>query len=200
MKHEKLILWLIFGATFALGQIIPGYVDIVAVPSAPGNPSATCLAGKPCNRLYVLGASGGTGATGTLSCKTTTGASCYIGAPPSKTISLNGNGSAIVTGSIGVFSEAEQPGTIYKVVTTGTATAGPANCSITVDIWKKAAALPTASDKISSSAPATLSTAQLSTDTTLTGWTKAVAAGDIFSASVATSTGCVTATVQIWWQ
>ncbi len=118
----------------------------------------------------------------------------------SKTFAINGNGSAISTGALLVFSETETGGTIYKVVTTGTATSGPANCSITVDIWKANAALPTSSDKISASAPATLSSAQLSTDTTLTGWSKTVAAGDIFSGSVATSSGCVSATIQIWWQ
>ncbi len=118
----------------------------------------------------------------------------------SKTFAINGNGSAISTGALLVFSETETGGTIYKVLTTGTATSGPANCSITMDIWKKNAALPTSSDKISASAPATLSSAQLSTDTTLTGWSKTVAAGDIFSGSVATSSGCVSATIQIWWQ
>ena len=207
------------------GQIAPGYIDIVSVPSAPGNPSINCLAGNPCNRIYVLGASGGTGSTGTLSCKTTNGGSCApAGASGSTgatgpsgasgptgatgisnystTFVISGGGSVITTGATHAYWEAENAAAtgIYKVVTTGTATAGPSNCSITVDIWKAAAAIPTSANKISASDPATLSTAQYSVDTTLTGWTTTVAAGDVFSASVATVTGCISATVQVWWK
>ncbi len=127
-------------------------------------------------------------------------ASTAAATPHAATFSISGNGSTIVTGALLVNFETENAGTIYKVVTNGTATAGPANCSITVDIWKAANAIPTNANKISASAPATLSTAQLSTDTTLTGWTTAVAVGDVFSASVASVTGCVSAYVQVWWR
>jgi hypothetical protein len=82
-------------------QIVPGYQDYVVVPTAPSNPSATCLAGKPCNRLYVLGASGGTGATGLLSCITTTGASCAPLGATGATGATGASGSTGATGATG---------------------------------------------------------------------------------------------------
>lgn len=58
-----------------------------------------------------------------------------------------------------------------------TATAG----SIAIDLWKDTYANypPTSADLISASAPPTLSTANKSEDSTLTGWTKSIAAGDV---------------------
>jgi hypothetical protein len=122
--------------------------------------------------------------------------------PHSVTFVISGGGSTIATGATNSYIETEFASTtgIYKVVTTGTATAGPANCSITVDVWKANAAIPTSAGKISATAPATLSTAQYSVNTTNTGWTTAVAIGDVWSVSVASVTGCVGATVQVWWQ
>ena len=84
MSNRKLF-WLAvavaIGVTALLAQVVPGYIDITQVPGAPANPSTTCLAGHPCNRLYVVGASGGTGSSGTVNCITTSGASCsYFGA------------------------------------------------------------------------------------------------------------------------
>ena len=53
--------------------------------------------------------------------------------------------------------------------------------SIVVDIWKDSYASypPTVADSICASAKPTLSSAEKSEDTTLTGWTTAIAAGDI---------------------
>lgn len=52
--------------------------------------------------------------------------------------------------------------------------------SMVVEIWKNSYANypPTIADKITASAPPTLSAAAKSQDTTLTGWTTAIAAGD----------------------
>jgi hypothetical protein len=52
--------------------------------------------------------------------------------------------------------------------------------SIVVNIWKKSYAdLPaTVTDKITASAPPTITTSTKSEDTTLTGWTRSIAAGD----------------------
>jgi hypothetical protein len=58
-----------------------------------------------------------------------------------------------------------------------------------VDIWKANNAIPNSGNKISASAPATLSSAQLNANSALTGWTKTVAVGDVFWASVATADG-----------
>jgi hypothetical protein len=82
--------------------------------------------------------------------------------------------------------------------TDAAATAG----SIVVDIWKDSFANypPTVADTITASAKPTLSSANKSENTTLTGWTTAIAAGDVlgFSVdSVATVTRCaLTLTVQ----
>jgi len=58
--------------------------------------------------------------------------------------------------------------------------------SIVVDIWKDTYANfpPTDGDSITASAPPTISTAQKSEDTTLTGWTKTISAGDILAFNV----------------
>jgi hypothetical protein len=56
---------------------------------------------------------------------------------------------------------------------------------LTVDVWKAAGNIPTNGNKISATAPIKLdngsgSNAQIATDSTLSGWTKTVAAGDVF--------------------
>jgi len=58
--------------------------------------------------------------------------------------------------------------------------------SIVIDIWKDIYANfpPTDADSITASAPPTISTAQKSEDSTLTGWTKAIAADDILAFNV----------------
>ena len=58
--------------------------------------------------------------------------------------------------------------------------------SIVVDIWKDtyAAFPPTNADSITAAAPPTISAAQKSQDSTLTGWTTAIAAGDILAFNV----------------
>ena len=65
--------------------------------------------------------------------------------------------------------------------------------SIIVDVWKDTIANypPTAADKITSSAPPTITTATNSTDTTLTGWTTAVTALSVLKFNV---TSCTTIT------
>jgi len=61
----------------------------------------------------------------------------------------------------------------YKIV-------ADASTSTVLDIWKTNAAIPTNSNSIVASAKPTLSSAELVYSTTLTGWTTAVAPGDIF--------------------
>jgi hypothetical protein len=58
--------------------------------------------------------------------------------------------------------------------------------SIVVDIWKVAYASfpPTNGNSITASAPPTISAVQNSQDATLTGWTTAIAAGDILAFNV----------------
>lgn len=58
--------------------------------------------------------------------------------------------------------------------------------SIVIDLWKDSYANfpPTVADSITASAKPTLSSAQTSHDTTLTGWTTAISAGDILRVNV----------------
>ncbi len=113
------------------------------------------------------------------------------------------SGSTVVTtGDLKLYPTAKDGGTINRVDISGCALSG-ASCttgSITVDIWKHAAGtIPTSADKISASAPATLSSSQLSQNGSLSGWNTTVTAGDVFGCSVATITGITSFTVQVWW-
>ena len=106
---------------------------------------------------------------------------------------IDGGGAAIATGDLNIFPEAHYSCTIRRAF----ASAYPSG-SITVDIWKTNAAIPTSSNKISASAPVTLSSAQRSVDTTLTGWTTSVVDGDVFGATVATASTVQKVTIQLW--
>ncbi len=116
------------------------------------------------------------------------------------TFNINGGGAEITTGDVLSYpGTGANTGTITRVDISGYGTAGAA-CSITVDLWKVNAAIPTGSNKISASAPATLSSANLSQSGSISGWTTAVAANDVWGASVASVTGCISALVQVWYQ
>lgn len=71
--------------------------------------------------------------------------------------------------------------------------------SIVVDIWKDTLANypPTVADTITASAKPTLSSATNSTDTTLTGWTTSVAAGDTFRINVDSIATCQRVTLML---
>lgn len=111
------------------------------------------------------------------------------------TFAINGGGSTISTGDVHQYITADFACTINRVDISG----NPSG-SMTVDIWKVNAAIPTGTNKISASAPATLSSAQLHQSGSLTGWTLPVVANDVFDANVATASSVTSATVQIWCQ
>jgi len=96
------------------------------------------------------------------------------------TFVIDGGGSAITTGVKGFlpvdFACSLQQATILA----------DQSGSIVVDIWKDTYANfpPTDDDSITASAPLTINGAQKAQDGTLTGWTKAVAAGDILAFNV----------------
>jgi hypothetical protein len=97
---------------------------------------------------------------------------------------IDGGGSAITTGVKG-FLRVPFACTITGVTllsTDASATAG----SIVIDIWKDTYANypPTVADTITASAKPTLSSANKSENTTLTGWTTSVAAGDVLGFNV----------------
>jgi hypothetical protein len=97
---------------------------------------------------------------------------------------IDGGGSVITTGVKG-FLRVPFGCTITGVAllsTDASATAG----SIVIDIWKDTFANypPTVADTITASAKPTLSSANKSEDTTLTGWMTAIAAGDVLGFTV----------------
>lgn len=96
------------------------------------------------------------------------------------TFDIDGGGSAITTGLKG-FRQAQFSGTIV-----GVWVLGDQSGSIVVDVWKDAFANfpPTDADSITASAPPTLSSAQSSSDETLTGWTTAITSGDVLAYNV----------------
>lgn len=95
-------------------------------------------------------------------------------------ITIDGGGSAITTGLKG-FRSFPVAGTI-----TGVRMLADQSGSAVVDIWKDTYAgfPPVVGNSITAAAKPTISGAQNSEDTTLTGWTTAVAAGDVFAFNV----------------
>lgn len=119
--------------------------------------------------------SGGTGAS------TVSGALSNLGINEfSLNFVIDGGGSAITTGIKGdvQFSEA-------CTITNATLLADQTG-SIVIDLWKDTYGNfpPTDADSITASAPPTLSSAVSSSDSTLTGWTTSVSAGDIIRFNV----------------
>lgn len=76
-------------------------------------------------------------------------------------------------------------GTITKV-SVAEVSDTPITGSVQIELWKDSHANypPTSADKISASAPASLSSAKMSEDSTLTGWSKTLNEGDWLAASV----------------
>ena len=96
------------------------------------------------------------------------------------TFIIDGGGSAITVGQKGHL-EVPFACTINQVTMLADVSG-----SIVVDIWKTTYALfpPADADSITASAPPTISAAQKSQDSILTGWTTAIAAGDILAFNV----------------
>ncbi|HEY6415245.1 MAG TPA: hypothetical protein VIX41_03370 [Acidimicrobiales bacterium] len=95
-------------------------------------------------------------------------------------ITVDGGGAAVTTGLKG-FRSFPVAGTI-----TGVRLLADTAGSVVFDIWKDIYTNfpPLVADTITASAKPTLSSAQTYEDTTLTGWTTAVAAGDVFAFSI----------------
>lgn len=105
---------------------------------------------------------------------------------------IDGGGVAIATGIAGVGLRAPFACTIDSV----TLLANPSG-SIVVDIWKDTYANfpPTVADTITASAKPTISSGVKYEDTTLTGWNKSIAAGDVLYFNVDSCTSITTVSV-----
>lgn len=109
------------------------------------------------------------------------------------TFVIDGGGSAITTGEKGHL-EIPFACTIERVTLLADVSG-----SIVVDIWKDTYANfpPADTDSITASAPPTITTAQNSQDSTLTGWTTAIAAGSILAFNVDSVTTITRVTVSL---
>lgn len=110
-------------------------------------------------------------------------------------ISIDGGGSTISTGALGQFQTVAFACTITRIDI-----AADQSGSITIDVWKKAGAIPGSGDKISASAPITLSSAQLNQNGSISGWTTSVSSGDVFGGTITTAVTVTKATATIWCQ
>jgi hypothetical protein len=125
------------------------------------------------------------GATGTVALRSLVAADL----PTNSNIStvgtvVDGGGLVITTGQKG-YAYCPFAGTI-----TAATLIADVSGSVVVDVWKSAySTIPTVANKITSTTPPTLSSAQTSQNTTLSGWTKTVAAGDVFGFNVNSVTG-----------
>lgn len=108
-------------------------------------------------------------------------------------ITVDGGGSVLTTGLKG-FRSFSVAGTII-----GARLFANASGSIVIDIWKDTYANfpPTVADTITASAKPTLSAAQKAEDTTLTGWTTSVAAGDVFGFNIDSVTTITRITLEL---
>jgi hypothetical protein len=104
---------------------------------------------------------------------------------------IDGGGSTITTGMKG-YLQVNQALTILA----NTLLADQSGSAV-VNVWKTTyasfdagATHPVAADKITASAPPTITSATKSTDTTLTGWTTSISAGDILAFNVDSVTSC----------
>lgn len=107
---------------------------------------------------------------------------------------IDGGGAAIATGEYGVV-QSPFAGTINKITLLADQTG-----SIVIDIWKETYSNypPTVADTIVAAAKPTISSAVKSEDSTLTGWTKSVAVGDIFKFKVDSVTSIQRVQGTIW--
>jgi len=147
-------------------------------PTGPTGGTGPTGAGAP-------GPTGPTGATGSTGSTGPTGATGATGATGPNdiygfTYKADGGGAVLTTGTQ-VFIEVPYACTIQRVTVIGDQSG-----SIAWGVWKTnySGAPPTSGNSIVASAPPTLSSAQKSQDSTLTGWTTSVSAGDIIGLSI----------------
>lgn len=108
-------------------------------------------------------------------------------------IVIDGSGSAITTG---IKGDVQVP---FACTITAVRMLADQSGSAVVDIWKDTYANypPTDADTITASAPPTITTATKSEDTTLTGWTTGITAGDILRFNVDSASTIERLTLQL---
>ena len=153
----------------------------------------TALASGHCAANSNTGVAGASGAAGPTGATGPTGTTQH-------TITIPISGTPIVTGQGSISTVPSNPVQYSCTINHATAIAN-ASGSLTVDIWKANAAVPTSGNKISASAPVALASQQINTNSALTAWTTSVVTNDVFWGTVATADGVLNAaTVQLTCQ
>jgi len=150
--------------------------------------------GKTSDGSVTLGTlTAGAGITVTNAAAAVTVAASTASRTRSLSLLIDGGGSAITTG---VKAYLEVP---FACTITAATLLADVSGSIVVDIWKDTYANypPTVADTITASAKPTISSATKSQDTTLTGWTTSITAGDILGFKVDSATTVTRVTVAL---
>lgn len=171
------------GTNYFSGGIAPavgadGIIDPDQLPTATDTTKGGIIAGT----CITMGGTGNKTASVSAGCRTT--AIEFI---------IDGGGSTITTG---VKGDLEIP---FACTITAARMLADQSGSIVIDIWKDTYANypPTVADTITASAKPTISTATKSEDSTLTGWTTSVSAGNILRFNVDSVTTIQRVTVSL---
>jgi hypothetical protein len=166
------------GATGPTGPTGPQGDAGAVGATGPTGPTGVTGATGPTGPTGVTGATGPTGVTGATG---PTGPTGPGNATRSITFVIDGGGATITTG---IKGDLRIP---FSCTITGVTLLADQAGAIVIDIWKDTFANfpPTDADSITASAPPTLSNPdEESEDTTLTGWTTSISAGDILRFNV----------------
>lgn len=169
-----------------------GSASAAATSATEAAGSASAASGSATNASNS--ASAASGSASAASTSATNAASSASGAATSASNAAASAASLTNAAQASIGYTIDNGGTVISTGRIGNGVRVPFNCTITsvtliadqvgsavVDIWKDSYANfpPTAGDSICASAKPTLSSARTSLDSTLTGWTKSIAAGDV---------------------
>lgn len=176
------------GATGAAGAT--GGSGAVGATGATGHTGATgadsTVPGPtgPTGHTGATGAVGATGATGGAGATGATGSTGLPGSAAAIEFIIDGGGSAITTG---IYGDIVVP---FACTIVSSTLLADRSGSIVVNVWKCSyanfddSAHPVVGDKITASAPPTISSAVKAQNSTLTGWTTSLSAGDVLRFNV----------------